>query len=301
MLPEFELLKPTSLDEALEMLARYWDDARPIAGGTNIIVELRDRFAGLSQRLPPVLVDIGRLPDLRGILLARGGTSVSVGGAVTIAELLHHPLIAEYGQPLKQAASVFASPLVRNRATVGGNLVDASPAADTAPPLLALDAEVELTSLEGSRCVPLSDFFTGVRQTLRRPDELLTRVYWPASPMRSASFHKFGLRRADAISVISAAVVVEPNGAGLLRASIALGAVAPRPIRAPGAEALLCHHAWSAEMIAEAAHSAAQHTSPIDDIRGSAAYRRHITEVVIRRLLTQVGAACGSLPGGERL
>jgi carbon-monoxide dehydrogenase medium subunit len=303
MLPEFELLKPASLGEALELLARYATDARPVAGGTNVIVELRDHFAGLSQRLPSVLVDIGRLPELHGIGMGRDGAWISVGGAVTIAELLRHPLIAEHGQPLKQAAAVFASPLVRNRATIGGNLVDASPAADTAPPLLALDAEVELTSREGSRCVPLHQFITGVRKTLRRPDELLTRVLWPVSTRGGAAFHKFGLRRADAISVISAAVALEPNGSGLRRASIALGAVAPRPIRVPEAEALLCEHAWSAEVIAEAAHLAAQHTSPIDDIRGSAAYRRHITEVIVRRLLSQVGSACGiaprGLPGGE--
>ena len=260
-----------------------------IAGGTNVLVELRAHFAG-----PPVLVDIGRLPELRGIGLARDGAYVSAGGAVTIAELLRHPLVVQYGQPLKQAAAVFASPLVRNRATVGGNLVDASPAADTAPPLLALGADVELASVKGTRCLPLADFFTGVRKTVRQPDELLTRIYWPAVPARAGAFHKFGLRRADAISVISAAVTAESNGYGAPAgghprpASIALGAVAPRPIRVPEAERLLSENEWTAEVIAEAAHLAAAHTSPIDDIRGSASYRRHITEVIVKRLLSQV-------------
>src|SRR5512139_13500 len=146
MLPEFELLKPASLGEALELLARYGPDARPIAGGTNVLVELREDFAG-----PPILLDIGRLQELHGIEMARDGAVVSAGAAVTIAELLRDPLIAEHGLPLRQAASVFASPLVRNRATIGGNLVDASPAADTAPPLLALSAEVELASTKGTR------------------------------------------------------------------------------------------------------------------------------------------------------
>lgn len=289
MLPEFELLKPASLDEALDMLARYGKEAQPVAGGTNVIVELRDRFAG-----PPFLVDIGRLPELRGIATARDGGHVSVGACVTIAELLNAPLIAEHGAPLRQAAAEFASPLVRNRATVGGNLADASPAADTAPPLLALGAEVELASAQGTRCLPLNEFFTGVRKTVRRPDELLTRVYWPIARGRAGAFHKFGLRRADAISVISAAVTAEPNGdERCCRAAIALGAVAPRPVRVPAAEELLQKNRWTADVIAEAARIAARETQPIDDVRGSAAYRRHITEVIVRRLLAQVSATGG--------
>lgn len=289
MLPEFELLRPGSLDEALELLEKYGPDARPIAGGTNVLIELRDDFAG-----PPVLVDIGRLPELQGVALSRDGASVSVGGGVTISELLRNPLIAQHARPLRQAAAVFASPLVRNRATVGGNLVDASPAADTAPPLLALGAQVELASIAGTRCVPLTEFFTGVRRTVRRPDELLTRLFWPVSDKRGGAFHKFGLRRADAISVISAAVTAQFNGDGQTHAAtIALGAVAPRPIRVFEAERLLCEHEWTGELIAEVAHLAAEHTSPIDDIRGSAAYRRHIVEVIVRRLLSQVA------PGGS--
>ncbi len=294
MLPEFELLRPASLDEALDLLARYGPDARPLAGGTNVLVELRDQFAGLSQRLPQVLVDIGRLPELRQVTMERDGGTVAVGAAVTIAELLRHPLVAAHGAPLQQAAAVFASPLVRNRATVGGNLVDASPAADMAPPLLALGAEVELVSTKGARCLPLAEFFTGVRKTQRRPDELLTRIFWPVCEGRGAAYHKFGLRRADAISVISAAVTAETGAAGACRAAIALGAVAPRPVRVPEAERLLCEGEWTVELIAEAAHLAAAHTSPIDDLRGSAAYRRHITEVIVRRLLTEV---CANKPG----
>lgn len=288
MLPEFELLKPHSLDEALALLARYGEDAQPLAGGTNALVELRERYAG-----PPVLVDIGRLRELRGIALVRGGSHVSVGACVTIADLLRDPLVARHGPPLRQAAAEFASPLVRNRATVGGNLVDASPAADTAPPLLALGAEVELASAHGVRCVPLDAFFTGVRRTVRRPDELLTRVFWSVAEGRAGAWRKFGLRRADAISVISAAVTAEGNGDGRCHAAaIALGAVAPTPIRVRAAEALLCDAAWTPEVIAQAARIAARETQPIDDARGSAEYRRHITEVIVRRLLAQVA------PGG---
>ena len=176
MLPEFELLRPASLDEALELLAQHGSDARPIAGGTNVLVELRDDFAG-----PPILVDIGRLPELRGIELARDGATVSVGASGDDRRVAEAPADrAARSAARGRRRAVFASPLVRNRATVGGNLVDASPAADTAPPLLALGAEVELASAQGTRCVPLAEFFTGVRKTVRRPDELLTRICWPA-------------------------------------------------------------------------------------------------------------------------
>ncbi len=284
MLPEFDLLRPASLQEALQLLARYGEDAQVLAGGTNVLVTLRERYAG-----PPLLVDISRLSELRGIELSPDGDIVAIGAAVTIAELLRHPLVAAHGATLVQAAAVFASPLVRNRATLGGNLVDASPAADTAPPLLALGAAVELTSANGVRCVSLDQFFTGVRRTERRPDELLTRVFWPVAEQRSGAFHKFGLRRADAIAVISAAVTAEGNRDGhCRRAAVALGAVAPTPIRVPEAERLLCGTQWTRELIAEAAAIAARETQPIDDLRGSAAYRRHITEVIVRRLLTRL-------------
>jgi carbon-monoxide dehydrogenase medium subunit len=287
MLPEFDLLRPASLEEALALLARYGEDALPLAGGTNVLVELRERYAG-----PPVLIDIGRLPELRGISLTRDGAYVSAGACVTISELLRDPLVGEHGGPLRQAAHDFASPLVRNRATVGGNLIDASPAADMAPPLLALGAQVELASQRGTRCVPLDQFFLGVRRTVRQRDELLTRVFWPVVEKRAGAWRKFGLRRADAIAVISAAVVAERNGDGRCHAAIALGAVAPTPIRVPAAEALLCAETWTPALIAEAAAIAARQTRPIDDLRGTAAYRRHITEVIVRRLLAQVA------PGG---
>jgi carbon-monoxide dehydrogenase medium subunit len=178
---------------------------------------------------------------------------------------------------------------VRNRATVAGNLVDASPAADTAPPLLALSAAVQLASRNGSRWVPLEDFLVGVRQTLRQPDELLVAVGWQTPARGSASaYSKFGLRRADAISVLSAAVLVEGDESGLCRqARIALGAVAPRPFRAHSAEDCLAGQALTQAAIAEAAHLAAEAAQPIDDIRGSATYRRRIVEVTVRRLLTQ--------------
>lgn len=296
MLPEFDLLRPVTLPEALEMLAGA--GAMPIAGGTNVIADLR---AGKHE--PAALVDLSRLAELRGIRRensmprSSGHGHVVIGGGTTITDLLRDPLIAEHAPALTQAAAIFANPLIRNRATVGGNLADASPAADTAPPLLALDAEVELTSAAGTRRVALADFLVGVRRTLRRPDELITAVRFGVATddgRRMTAFHKVGLRKADAISVLSAAVAVAFDGAGRCAAArIALGAVAPRPVRATAAEAILAGEKLTPAVIAEAARLAAEAASPISDIRGSAAYRRQVTEVVVRRLLEQTQPAGG--------
>ncbi len=284
MLPEFDFLQPKTLPDALSMLA---EDVMPIAGGTNIIADLR-----AEKHHPRALVDLSRLAELRGIRRENG--HIVVGGGTTITELLREPLIARHAPSLLQAARVFANPLIRNRATVAGNLVDASPAADTAPPLLALDAEAELVSREGTRRVPLAAFFTGVRATVRRPDELLTAVRFPATTddgRRTTAFYKLGLRKADAISVVSVAVAVTFDDAGrCAQARIALGAVAPQPIRATAAEELLAGEKLTPAVIAEAARRAGRATRPISDIRGSASYRREVTEVIVRRLLNAIQA-----------
>ena len=155
MLPEFELLHPETLPEALAMLAGV--DVMPIAGGTNVLVDLR-----AGKHRPRALVDVARLPGLRGI--QRDNGHLVIGGGTTISDLLFDPLVAQHAPALKEAAAVFANPLIRNRATVGGNLADASPAADTAPPLLALDAEVELASQGGIRRRAAGRFFGGSTQ-----------------------------------------------------------------------------------------------------------------------------------------
>ncbi len=285
MLPEFDLLRPQTLPEALALLAEQAPEVMPLAGGTNVIVELRD-----GHPCPQCLMDVSRLRELRGI--RRDDGHIVIGGGTTITELLAHPLITEHGLPLKQAAAGLGNPLVRNRATVAGNLVDASPAADTAPPLIALGAEVELTSKTRTRRVPLDEFMVGVNKTLIQPDELLTTLRWPAPPARSAAgFYKIGLRKADACSVVNAAVMIVWDSNGhCQQARIAIGAAAPRPVRAREAEAALVGQPLKTDVIAEAAHRAAQATRPIDDIRGTAAYRRRMAEVIVRRLLTQIAS-----------
>jgi carbon-monoxide dehydrogenase medium subunit len=235
-------------------------------------------------------MSIAALDELRGIRLQDG--HLVLGAGVTIEELLQDPLVGQHAQVLHQAASVMANPLVRNRATLGGNLVNASPAADTAPPLLALNAEVELRSERGARRVPLDQFFGGVGQSIREPQEMLVSIHCPLPAAASAAVHrKLALRKASAISVVSAAAALTLDGEGHCeRARIALGAVAPIPIRAYEAEKALQGQAPTPEAIAEAAQLAAQATSCIGDIRGCVAYRQRTTEVLVRRLLSEAVA-----------
>ncbi len=280
MLPEFDMYVPKTMSEALGQLAG--GEAEPVGGGTNVVVDLRSR-----RHVPKALIDLSRLSELKGIRREDG--YVVAGGGVTVAELLASPLVRKCAPPLIEAARLFANPLVRNRATLAGNLADGSPAADMAPPLLALDAEVELVSLHDCRRVPLAEFFSGVRRTVRRADELLSAVRWPApGPAARFGYTKLGLRQADAISVISVAVRLETGADGTCRtARIAMGAVAPTPLRALAAEASLAGKLLDSETIAEAARLAGEATQPISDLRATASYRRRVAEVLVRRLLIE--------------
>jgi len=284
MLPDFELYVPHSLQEALKCLDENAPSAFPIAGGTNLTVDMRS-----GRHRPKVLVAVDRLSELKGI--RRDNGNIAVGSGTCIADLLNEPLISQHAPALVQAARLFANPLIRNRATIGGNLGDASPAADSAPPLLIADAEVELASRAGSRRMPLAEFFIGVRKTQLKPGELIKTVYFPVvSAQCKFGYYKLGLRKADAISVVSVAVMLEGQKGRCNRARIALGSVAPVPMRALAAEDVLKDQPISDALLSEAARLAAESASPISDLRSSADYRRRTVAVLVRRLLTQVSA-----------
>ena len=280
---EFDHLQPETRPEALALLGEMAPDRTPIAGGTNGIVNLREDHHRYKK-----LMDLNRIGELYGI--RRENDHLVIGSTTTLAKIRDHALVHEHAVPLTQAAQVFANPLIRSRATVGGNLVDASPAADTAPPLLVLEAEVQLASMKGFRKLPLQDFLLGVNQTLCQPDELLVSIRCPIlEGNRNGGFKKIGLRKGTACSIVSAAVMVERDAKGICRkARIALGAVASRPIRVEAAEKALVGEVLTDETIAEASRLSSETASPIDDIRGSAAYRRRMVEVIVRRLLDDV-------------
>ncbi len=275
---------PTTVDEALELLGEHAGQARIIAGGTDLMIELERGI-----RKVPALIDVSRIPGLDTITLDDDGL-IHLGPLVTHNHLADSDLIVERAFPLAQAAWSVGGPQVRNRGTVAGNVITASPANDTITPLMALDASVTLASRRGRRTIAFEDFFLGVRQTALAGDEMLIDIAFPA--MRETErgcFIKLGLRRAQAISVINVACVLDFDNDAVTRARVTMGSVAPTIIRAPEAEMTLVGSALNDETIEEAARLASLSAQPIDDLRGSAAYRREMVRRLTARALRQLG------------
>ncbi len=281
MYADFELAIPETVDAALAALAHGNGETQALAGGTNVIVDLRARRA-----TPARLVGLGKIEALRGIRIADG--RITLGARTTMSEILHHPGLAKHAPSLVAQARVFGGQMVRNAATVAGNICSGSPAADSVPPLLALDAEVTLASAGRTRVVPLSEFFLGYKEDARAPGELMTEIAWdiPQAPTADL-FYKLARRKGDAITMVGVAVSLGVEGGICSRARVALGAVAPVVKRAVAAEALLTGQALTPALIEEAAGRATQEVDPIDDIRASAGYRRHSVHVLTRRLVSQ--------------
>ena len=271
-----EFLRATSVDEAL---AAAGDGAAFVAGGTNLVPDVLFGRKKIARA-----VDISRLDELRFIEEADG--KIRIGALATVTDLLDSGLIRDAASPLYESALEFAGPLVRNRASVAGNLMDASPAADLAPPLLAQDAVVELASAEGERVLPLSEFFLDYRKTAARPEELMTAlVIDPLGTADRCAYYKLQLRRAMAIAVVGVAVVLRMEDSVCAEAAIGMGAVAAVPYRVSAAEAHLRGQEIGEAEIEAAAAAAADGARPIDDVRASAAYRRKMCAVLVRRLL----------------
>lgn len=261
-------LRPTRLEEALALLHQHAGQARLIAGGTDVLVEVQ---RGVKET--QTLIDITALQDLKYIRFEDG--YLSLGALTTHNDVVASEHCVQYALPLVQACWEVGAPQIRTRATIAGNLVTASPANDTITPLMALDAEVVLLSTTGKRVVPLRDFFLGFRCTALQPDELLYEIRIPAmqSDQRSL-FLKLGLRRAQAVSVINIAFVLTFSGEYVSDARITLGCLAPIIVRASTAEAFLKGKRLDATMCNEAGRLANEDVSPISDVRGSEIYRR---------------------------
>ena len=288
-----EYVNAETTEQVLSLLAEKGPAARIIAGGTDLIIELEQGVHGSVG----TLIDISRVEELSRITLE--GDCIRLGAGITHNQCLADPSIREFALPLALASWEVGAPQIRNTGTIVGNLVTASPANDTIVPLYALQARLVIQSLHGEREIELKEFYTGVRAHVLQPDELVTAVLIPKmTPDQSGVFLKLGLRKAQAISLVTMAGVLTREGDRITDAKITLGAVAPTIIHAESAEKFLLGKTLTEKNILSAAELAKEAAHPIDDIRGSAVYREEISKVLVKRGLEQIasGEVHGRLP-----
>jgi xanthine dehydrogenase small subunit len=277
---------PRALANAYPLLA----GARPIAGGTDLMVQI----TGELGEPPDRVVDIWGLNELRGIRVE--GDALVIGALTTYTEIQRSNAVRQHLPVLAVVAATIGAAQIQNRGTIGGNVANASPAGDTLPVLLATDAVIVLGSARGERSVPAAVFFPQYRRTARAEDELVLAVRFPIDAAREVRFRKVGTRRAQAISKVVMALSWKTDGAGGLGAEsrwhdvrLALGSVAPTPVRAPATEAVLEGSAPTQETADTAAAALEAEIQPIDDVRSTAAYRRAVAGRVLHRLIRDAG------------
>jgi len=293
---QFEYLEPRSVEEALAQLTRHGSAAHVLAGGTDLLVQMK-----LEQVRPGCLVNISKIAELSGITPTADG--LRIGGLTTIRAIRNHPLVRDEYPALAEACAAFSAAQIQVMGTVGGNLCHGSPAADTAPALIALGAEVELRGPAGERRLPVEDFFVGPGQTARRPDELLTAVRLPApAPNSFSAFLKISRVAAD-IAKASVAIWLARDRERIVDCRVAFGALAARPLRGRRTEAELIGRLFTDDLLARAADVASEEVSPISDVRSNAWYRRQITAALVHDGLARVweGGGMRMADGGWRM
>jgi aerobic carbon-monoxide dehydrogenase medium subunit len=285
----FELALPNSVAECLALLAARGGEAKLVAGGTDLLPQLKN---GLLR--PAWVIDLSAVAELRG-LAGDDGQGLRIGAAVTARELELDTRVRARYPALAESGAMVGSVQVRNLATVGGNLCNAAPSADMAPPLVALDAEAVIAGPAGRRRVPLDAFFLGVRKTVLAPDELLVELSVPSPGPRSGGCYlRHTPRRELDIAVVGVASQLTLSDGVCAKARIALAAVAPTPVRAPAAEEALVGQPVTPAQIERAATLAVEAARPISDQRGSADFRRHLVRVLTRRTLATALARAGN-------
>lgn len=276
----FNFVAPSTVDAALK--AARGKKAKFIAGGTNFLPDFRHMHNGG----PELVIDLMRIKTLKGITASKN--SIRLGALTTVTEILEDKTIGREAPILQAMARKFAGPIIRNRATVAGNLIDGGPAADIVPPLLALKATVKLVSTKGRRSLALDKFLTGYRQTAIKSGEIISEISFPPPGKNHKwGYYKLARRNAMAITVVGTAVVLQMKGNVCTDAGISLGSVNPAPIRCYEAEKILIGKEVTPELAQQAAEACAADARPIDDIRASAEYRKLMCETLPRRLICQ--------------
>jgi CO/xanthine dehydrogenase FAD-binding subunit len=279
----FDFYAAKDASEAVALLAQHGPAVKVLAGGTDLLADLK--FASASHA-PKVVVDISRADDLRGIDTTEQG--LRIGALVTHTEIMRSPLIRDLFPALVDAAHTIGAVQTRNLGTLGGNLVTAVPSMDSGPTLVALDAIVTIASPEGRRQMPLTEFFVGPRKTVLKPHELLVEIIIPKENVgKPTHFLKFGLRKGQALALVNVAAAfwVDWDTNTFVAPRVALGAVAPKVMHAPSAEGYLEGKAITPEAMGEAGKLAVNDAKPINDFRASAAYRRDLIAVLTKRAL----------------
>jgi carbon-monoxide dehydrogenase medium subunit len=278
--PNFEYFVPTTLDEALALLDRLGSDAKVLSGGQSLIPLMKLRLAA-----PPYLIDINKIPGLDYI--TEGGGVMRIGALVRESDLEASELIKSRCPILVDTTSVIADPLVRNQATVCGNLAHGDPANDHPATMLALEAEVVLKSSKGERKIPVTSFFTGLFSTALQPNEIMTEIRVPVPPPSSGGAYLKLERKVGDYATAGVAAQVTVNGGGFQRAGVGLTNVGPVPIKARKAEDFLKGKNPDPDVINRAAELAAEESEPVADLRGSVEYKRDLVRVLMVRALNR--------------
>ncbi|MGB6370707.1 MAG: xanthine dehydrogenase family protein subunit M [Atribacterota bacterium] len=279
---QFKYISPENKEEALKILKEEGVNACIVAGCTNVLPDIK-----IKKLSPKILVDITAIEELRGI--DKKKDKICIRPLTTIAELANSELILKESKVLIQAAQEFADPLVRNNATIGGNLVTASPAADMVVPLLTLDALIKIESVRQKREVKLQEFFLGPGKTVLQDDEMIVGIEFEQSDIsKNGYFIKLGQRKAMAIAIASLALNLEVKQNRIIQIRIAMGSVAPMPIRLTGVEEFLKNKEIKSGLIEEAINKVSEEVNPISDIRASEEYRRYISGILFKRAFNKL-------------
>ena len=279
-LPQFEYHAPSTIAEALDQISLYGDKSKVIAGGTDLLVSMKKREA-----MPEHLINLKEIEALKGITYDET-EGIKIGAFTTIGDIARAEVVKAKFRPLWDAVKVMAAQQVRNLGTIGGNLCSAVPSADTAPPLMALGASLKLTGVIHERVVQVEDFFKAPGESVLKPEEILTEILIPNLPDNSGgAYIKLMRRNAMDLALVGVAAWLRLDGKTCIEARIALGAVAPTPIRAHTTESVLTHKDVDEDLIEEAGKKASQEAKPIDDIRASKAYRKEMIKVLTKRAI----------------